>query len=71
VNVKNKTIGYGYKVASESLGNALSLYEEFGYHKSEKEVMKNIEMDRQNGNIGEKEKVTIFKVAIEFIRDEK
>jgi hypothetical protein len=69
--MKNKTIGYGYKVASESLSSVLPMYNEFGYDKSEKQVMENVEKDRLRGNIGEKEKVTIFKVVIEFIDNEK
>ena len=61
-----KVIGYGYKLESESIENALRQYLK-GYSKDKKKVKEDIEADRCSGSIGKGIKIKIFKVTVETI----
>lgn len=61
-----KTLGYGYRLSSESLFKALSYYTENTLHKSKKEVEKQIRDDKNVHEIIDKKcKTKIFKVTVE------
>lgn len=67
-----KTLGYGYKLARESLNKAMSHYgpiegEEHGFHKTKEEVEKAIQFDKKEGSISKKAKPQVFKVVVEII----
>lgn len=63
--MKKKTIGYGFKLASESWEYALSIYEK-GFQKSRKEVLVDIKHGKKTGDIGRTAKPRVFKVVVEL-----
>jgi len=62
-----KTLGYGFKLKSESFEKALALYGPGGYLKSKKEVLAEIKLARLQGDIGKNSKPKIFKVSVEIL----
>ena len=60
-----KTIGYGYKLNSESLKTALEYYPSNSFSSSIKEVKEEIKVDKKMNTISKNAKIQIFKVVIE------
>lgn len=60
-----KLIGYGYKLGSESLLNALEWYSSIkDLRKSKAEVLEDIKKDKENGAYSKNARPRIFKVTI-------
>lgn len=60
-----KTIGYGYKLSSESITHALNFYSEGWLAKTKREVLIHIQNDKDMGDIPKNAKPKIFKVVVE------
>lgn len=60
-----KTLGYGFKLSSESFSKALSFYDENSLRKSRKAVEKDIEQSKKEGWIGKTARPKIFKIVVE------
>ena len=62
-----KTLGYGYKLSSESLEEGLSYFSPNSLCKTKKEVLIQIGRNKIYGTYPKNVKFTIFKVVIETI----
>jgi hypothetical protein len=62
-----KTLGYGFKLSSESFDQALRLYTPGQWCRNKKEVLADIKIGQQSGDIPKSAKPKIFKVTVEIV----
>lgn len=61
-----KTLGYGFKLSSESFLKAIGSYYHGGdFVKSKKEVLAEIKQAKKNGDIPKNSKAKVFRVVVE------
>lgn len=62
-----KTLGYGFKLAKESLNQAMFMYNNGGYLNTKKEVIEEIKKAKKDGDIPKTAKPRIFKLTVEVL----
>lgn len=61
-----KTLGYGFKLSTETFKLAVAVYGRAGgYCKTRKEVLNDIKIGKKSGNIPKNARPVIFKVTVE------
>jgi hypothetical protein len=62
-----KTLGYGFKLSTESIEQSMFMYYNGGYLQTKKEVVKEIKKAKKDKDIPKNAKPKIFKVVVEVL----
>jgi hypothetical protein len=62
-----KTLGYGFKLANESLTKAFDIYTVENLCKNKKEVLEDIKRSKEIGEVSKSAKPQIFRVIVETV----